>query len=98
MLKCAFQTRLKDIALNNGLSNMAPDHHNGHERSAFVIEVKDGAFHLVKWAPTHPEERRLRRISKDGTYMRHPPFARTTPAQTRTRVQTASNMPARPRD
>jgi hypothetical protein len=24
-------------------------HHNGHdERSAFVIEVKDGAFHLVK--------------------------------------------------
>ena len=39
----------KDIALNNGLSTMTPDNHNGYdERSAFVIEVKDGAFHLVK--------------------------------------------------
>jgi branched-chain amino acid transport system substrate-binding protein len=28
---------------------MTPDNHNGSdERSAFVIEVKDGAFHLVK--------------------------------------------------
>jgi branched-chain amino acid transport system substrate-binding protein len=41
--------KTKDFALNNGLSNMTPDNHNGYdERSAFVIEVKDGAFHLVK--------------------------------------------------
>jgi branched-chain amino acid transport system substrate-binding protein len=41
--------KTKDLALNNGLSNMTPDNHNGYdERSAFVIEVKDGAFHLVK--------------------------------------------------
>jgi branched-chain amino acid transport system substrate-binding protein len=41
--------KAKDFALNNGLSNMTPDNHNGYdERSAFVIEVKDGAFHLVK--------------------------------------------------
>jgi branched-chain amino acid transport system substrate-binding protein len=39
--------KTKDFALNNGLSNMTPDNHNGYdERSAFVIEVKDGAFHL----------------------------------------------------
>ena len=39
----------KDIALNNGLSTMTPDNHNGYdERSAFLIEVKDGGFHLVK--------------------------------------------------
>ena len=39
----------KDIALNNGLSSMTADNHNGYdERSAFVIEVKDGGFHLVK--------------------------------------------------
>ena len=38
-----------DLELNNGLSNMTPDNHNGYdERSAFLIEVKDGAFHLVK--------------------------------------------------
>ena len=38
----------KDIALNNGLSTMTADNHNGYdERSAFVIEVKDGGFHLV---------------------------------------------------
>jgi branched-chain amino acid transport system substrate-binding protein len=41
--------KTKDFALNNGLSNMTPDNHNGYdERSAFGIEVKDGAFHLVK--------------------------------------------------
>jgi branched-chain amino acid transport system substrate-binding protein len=41
--------KTKDLALNNGLSNMTPDNHNGYdERSAFVIEVKDGGFHLVK--------------------------------------------------
>jgi branched-chain amino acid transport system substrate-binding protein len=41
--------KTKNFALNNGLSNMTPDNHNGYdERSAFVIEVKDGAFHLVK--------------------------------------------------
>ena len=41
--------KTKDLALNNGLSNMTPDNHNGYdERSAFLIEVKDGGFHLVK--------------------------------------------------
>src|SRR6195952_5569408 len=41
--------KTNNFALNNGLSNMTPDNHNGYdERSAFVIEVKDGAFHLVK--------------------------------------------------
>jgi branched-chain amino acid transport system substrate-binding protein len=41
--------KTRDLALNNGLSNMTPDNHNGYdERSAFVIEVKSGAFHLVK--------------------------------------------------
>jgi branched-chain amino acid transport system substrate-binding protein len=41
--------KTRDLALNNGLSNMTPDNHNGYdERSAFVIEVKNGAFHLVK--------------------------------------------------
>ena len=41
--------KTRDLALNNGLSNMTPDNHNGYdERSAFLIEVKDGAFHLVK--------------------------------------------------
>ena len=41
--------RTKDLALNNGLSNMTPDNHNGYdERSAFLIKVEDGAFHLVK--------------------------------------------------
>ncbi|MFC0238966.1 ABC transporter substrate-binding protein [Rhodopseudomonas telluris] len=37
----------KDLALNNGLSNMTPDNHNGYdERSAFLIEIRDGAFRL----------------------------------------------------
>ncbi len=41
--------KTKDLALNNGLSNMTADNHNGYdERSAFLIQVKDGAFHLVK--------------------------------------------------
>jgi branched-chain amino acid transport system substrate-binding protein len=35
----------KDLALNNGLSNMSPDNHNGYdERSAILIEIRDGAF------------------------------------------------------
>lgn len=39
----------KQIYLNNGLSNMSPTDHNGYdERSAFLIEVKDGKFHLHK--------------------------------------------------
>jgi branched-chain amino acid transport system substrate-binding protein len=41
--------KTKDLALNNGLSNMTPDNHNGYdERSAFLIKVQDGAFKLVK--------------------------------------------------
>lgn len=41
--------KTRDLALNNGLSNMTPDNHNGYdERSAFVIEIKEGAYHLVK--------------------------------------------------
>jgi branched-chain amino acid transport system substrate-binding protein len=41
--------KTKDLALNNGLSNMSPENHNGYdERSAFVIEIKDGSYHLVK--------------------------------------------------
>src|SRR6201746_2134867 len=41
--------KTRDFALNNGLSHTTHAHHNGYdERSAFVIEVKDGAFHLVK--------------------------------------------------
>jgi len=41
--------KTKDSRINNGLSNMTPDNHNGYdERSAFVIEVKDGTFKLVK--------------------------------------------------
>jgi branched-chain amino acid transport system substrate-binding protein len=41
--------KTKDLALNNGLSNMTPENHNGYdERSAFVIEIKDGSYHLVK--------------------------------------------------
>lgn len=39
----------KDIYLNNGLSTMTPTNHNGYdERSAFLITVKGGAFHLAK--------------------------------------------------
>jgi branched-chain amino acid transport system substrate-binding protein len=41
--------KTRDLALNNGLSNMTPDNHNGYdERSAFLIEVKNGGFHLIK--------------------------------------------------
>jgi branched-chain amino acid transport system substrate-binding protein len=37
----------KQIYLNNGLSNMSATDHNGYdERSAFLIEVKNGKFHL----------------------------------------------------
>ena len=40
--------RTKDLALNSGLSTMSPTDHNGiDERSAFVIQVKDGAFKPV---------------------------------------------------
>ncbi len=39
----------KQIYLNNGLSNMSATDHNGYdERSAFLIEVKNGKFHLHK--------------------------------------------------
>jgi len=39
----------KQIYLNNGLSNMSTTDHNGYdERSAFLIEVKNGKFHLHK--------------------------------------------------
>jgi branched-chain amino acid transport system substrate-binding protein len=41
--------RGKDVYLNNGLSNITPTDHNGYdERSAFLIKVENGAFHLVK--------------------------------------------------
>jgi branched-chain amino acid transport system substrate-binding protein len=41
--------RGKDVYLNNGLSTMSPTDHNGYdERSAFLIEVKDGKFRLMK--------------------------------------------------
>ena len=41
--------KTKDLALNNGLSNMTPENHNGYdERSAFLIKVEGGAFKLVK--------------------------------------------------
>ncbi len=39
----------KQIYLCNGLSNMSASNHNGYdERSAFLIEVKNGKFHLHK--------------------------------------------------
>lgn len=39
----------KDVYLNNGLSNMTPNDHNGYdERSAFLIKVEGGQFRLVK--------------------------------------------------
>ena len=38
-----------DTYINNGLVNMTPTDHNGYDqRSAFIIEIKDGKFHLVK--------------------------------------------------
>jgi branched-chain amino acid transport system substrate-binding protein len=41
--------KTKDLYLNNGLSNMSPTNHNGYDqRSAILIEVRDGAFHLKK--------------------------------------------------
>ncbi|HUW38803.1 MAG TPA: ABC transporter substrate-binding protein [Rhodocyclaceae bacterium] len=40
--------RSKDVYLDNGLSNMSPTNHNGYdERSAFLIQVKGGAFRLL---------------------------------------------------
>jgi len=40
--------RSKDVYLDNGLSNMSPANHNGYdERSAFLIQVKGGAFRLL---------------------------------------------------
>ena len=39
----------KDVYLANGLSNMTPTDHSGFdERSAFLIELKDGRFRLVR--------------------------------------------------
>lgn len=39
----------KDVYLNSGLSTMSPSNHNGYdEKSAFLIRVENGAFHLLK--------------------------------------------------
>ena len=39
----------KEIHLNNGLSTMTPENHNGYdERSAFLIKIQDGQFRLAK--------------------------------------------------
>jgi branched-chain amino acid transport system substrate-binding protein len=41
--------KTKDVYLNNGVTTMSPTDHNGYDaRSAFIIQVKDGAFHLVQ--------------------------------------------------
>ena len=41
--------RIKDIYLDNGLSNMSPTNHNGYDqRSAFLIQVRGGAFRLLR--------------------------------------------------
>jgi len=41
--------KTKNVYLNNGLSNMTPNDHNGYdERSAFIIKVEGGKFRLVK--------------------------------------------------
>ncbi len=41
--------RSKDVYLDNGLSNMSPTNHNGYdERSAFLIQVRGGAFRLLR--------------------------------------------------
>ena len=41
--------RSKDIYLDNGLSNMSPTNHNGYDqRSAFLIQVRGGAFRLLR--------------------------------------------------
>ena len=39
----------KEVHLNNGLSTMTPENHNGYdERSAFLIKVEGGQFRLAK--------------------------------------------------
>jgi len=41
--------RVKDVYLNNGLSTMTPDNHNGYDaRSAFLIKVEGGKFRLAR--------------------------------------------------
>jgi branched-chain amino acid transport system substrate-binding protein len=41
--------RVKDVYLNNGLSTMSPDNHNGYDaRSAFLIKVEGGRFRLLR--------------------------------------------------
>lgn len=41
--------KTKDLYLNNGLSDMTPENHNGYdERSAFLIKIENGAFRLLK--------------------------------------------------
>lgn len=41
--------RSKDVYLDNGLSNMSPTNHNGYDqRSAFLIQVRGGAFRLLR--------------------------------------------------
>jgi len=41
--------KTKNVYLNNGLSNMTSNDHNGYdERSAFIIKVEGGKFRLVK--------------------------------------------------
>lgn len=40
--------RTKDVYLNNGLTNMSAEDHNGYDkRSAFLIKVEDGRFRLL---------------------------------------------------
>jgi branched-chain amino acid transport system substrate-binding protein len=41
--------QVKDVYLNNGLSSMTPENHNGYdERSAFLIKVEKGKFRLAQ--------------------------------------------------
>jgi branched-chain amino acid transport system substrate-binding protein len=41
--------RVKDVYLNNGLSTMTPENHNGYdERSAFLIKVEKRKFRLAR--------------------------------------------------
>lgn len=41
--------KTSNLYLNNGLSNMTPDNHNGYDkRSAFLIKVENGAFRLLQ--------------------------------------------------
>jgi branched-chain amino acid transport system substrate-binding protein len=41
--------RVKEVYLNNGLSTMSPENHNGYDaRSAFLIKVEGGKFRLAR--------------------------------------------------